>query len=302
VYTHVPVLLAEVVAAMRPADGEVVVDCTVGGGGHSEALLETANCQVVGIDRDPTAIAASLDRLRRFGDRFVAVQGRFSDLAAILDDRGFGQVDGVLADLGVSSPQLDDGGRGFSFSESGPIDMRMDPDAPVRAADLVNQWSEKELADIIYEYGEERHSRRVARAIVAGRPWSDTRTLASAVARAVGRSKGRIHPATRTFQALRIAVNDELGELRALLPVAVERLRAGGRLGVVSFHSLEDRIVKQFIARESGRTAERDPWGNPVGPVRLAAQAPITPSSDDPNPRARSARLRTAVRLPWNRC
>jgi len=289
-----------VVAALRPADGEVFVDCTVGGGGHSESLLEAADCRVVGLDCDPSAIAASRERLQRFGERFTASRARFSELAEVLERTGLDLVDGVLADLGVSSPQLDDPARGFSFSRSGPIDMRMDPDGPVSAADLVNHWSEEALADVIHQFGEERRARRVARAIVAGRPWSDTRALAEAVALAVGRGKGRIHPATRTFQALRMAVNDELGELRALLPVAVDRLRPGGRLAVVSFHSLEDRIVKQFIAREAGRTAERDPWGNPIGPVRLAARPPVIPPPDDPNPRARSARLRAAVRLPWN--
>ncbi|MBW1877346.1 MAG: 16S rRNA (cytosine(1402)-N(4))-methyltransferase RsmH [Deltaproteobacteria bacterium] len=300
VYEHVPVLRREVVTAMGPKDDEVFVDCTLGGGGHSEAILQAAECRVVGIDCDPAAITASRERLQRFGDRFAAVRARFSELARVLDDSGLDLVDGVLADVGVSSPQLDDGARGFSFSRTGPIDMRMDPDGKVCAADLVNHWSAEDLAEVIRRFGEERHARRVARTIVAGRPWNDTRALADTVAKAVGRVKGRIHPATRTFQALRIAVNNELGELRALLPVAVERLRPGGRLAVVSFHSLEDRIVKQFIARETGRTAERDPWGNPIGPVRLVARPPVTPASDDPNPRARSARLRTAVRLPWN--
>jgi len=296
VFEHASVLLAETVAALAPADGDVIVDCTVGGGGHAEALLETAACRVIGLDRDPAAVAAASARLVRFGDRFVAVRARFSELAEVLDALGLGPVQGILADLGVSSPQLDEADRGFSFQQDGPIDMRMDPDAPVSAADLVNDWPETDLADVIYRYGEERRSRAVARAIVAGRPWTSTHALAEAVARVVGRGKGRIHPATRTFQGLRIAVNDELGELERLLPTAVERLAPGGRLAVISFHSLEDRIVKRFVAEQTGRTAERDPWGNPMGEIRLRDARSIAPDSNDPNPRARSARLRCATR------
>lgn len=296
-FEHVPVLLHEVVGALAPADGETLVDCTLGGGGHSEALLEAADCRVIGLDRDPAALSAASERLARFGDRFRAVRARFSEVGAVLDGLGIDQIDGLLADVGVSSPQLDEAARGFSFGRSGPIDMRMDPDAPVSASDLVNSWDEASLAEVIRDFGEERHWRRVARAIVAGRPWTDTVQLAGAIAKVVG-GRERIHPATRTFQGLRIAVNDELGELRRLLPIAVERLRPGGRLAVITFHSLEDRIVKQFLAREAGKGVPRDAWGNPVEPSRLALAPSITPSEDDPNPRARSARLRTAVRLP----
>jgi 16S rRNA (cytosine1402-N4)-methyltransferase len=239
----------------------VIVDCTLGGGGHAEALLD-AGCTVIGIDRDPHALAAAA---RLAGPRFTAVRARFSELSDVLDRLGHGQVDGVLADLGVSSPQLDEAARGFSFREAGPIDMRMDPDAPVSAADLVNGWSEGDLADVIWRYGEEKRSRAVAKAIVAGRPWKDTRALAEAIAKVVGRGAGRIHPATRTFQGIRIAVNDELGEVERMLPQAVARLAPGGRLAVI-------------------RT------------IRLREVRDVAPAPDDPNPRARSARLRTATR------
>jgi 16S rRNA (cytosine1402-N4)-methyltransferase len=298
-FHHQPVLLAEVVEALRPRDGAVLVDCTVGGGGHSAALLRAANCRVIGIDRDPSALSAARASLAQFGDRATLVHARFSELGAVLDRLGLGSVDGILADLGVSSHQLDVAERGFSFRGAGPIDMRMDPTAPTSAADLVNTASEEDLARWIADYGEERHARRVAKRIVAGRPWSDTRALAEAIAQVVGRA-GAIHPATRTFQGLRIAVNDELGEVERLLPVAVERLAPGGRLAVISFHSLEDRIVKQYLQLQSGRTAPRDPYGNPTGPLRLRLLPPVIPQESDPNPRARSARLRSAERLPWN--
>ncbi len=177
----------------------------------------------------------------------------------------------------------------------------MDPDAAISAADLVNTWDEDNLAEVIRDYGEERQWRKVAGAIVAGRPWSDTAELASGIAKALGGRKGdRIHPATRTFQALRIAVNDELGELERLLPIALDRLRPGGRLAIISFHSLEDRMVKQYLAREAGRGMERDPYGNPVVPPRVTAIHDVGTDESDPNPRARSARLRSATRLPWN--
>ncbi len=300
VYHHTPVLLDAALDALAPADGEVFVDCTVGGGGHSLALLERARCTVIGIDRDPEALAAATSRCAPHAARFTAVRASFSSLGRVLDDLGLDRVHGILADLGVSSHQLDTAARGFSFRKAGPVDMRMDPDAPLSAADIVNTWSERELADLLWRYGEERRSRRVARAIVAGRPWSDTASLAEAVARAVGGRPGRIHPATRTFQALRIAVNRELDELEQLLEQSVHRLHPGGRLAVITFHSLEDRIAKRFLARHGGRTAERDPWGNPIGPVHFQVHPAVVPPADDPNPRARSARLRSATRLPWN--
>lgn len=300
VLEHTPVLLREVVDALSPRDGQLFVDCTLGRGGHTEALLEAADCRVIGIDRDPQAIAACRERLARFGKRFVGVRGRFAQLDRHLEACGVARVDGILADVGVSSPQLDDPARGFSFRQAGPIDMRMDPDAPLRAADIVNRYDVEELAQLIRDFGEERHAGRIARAIVAGRPWADTASLAARVEKVAGRpKKGRgIHPATRTFQALRIAVNQELDELRALLPLAVGALRPGGHLAIIAFHSLEDRIVKQFFAVETGHTQERDPYGNPMVAPRLSAsRRPVRPADDDPNPRARSARLRIAVRL-----
>ncbi len=299
-YEHVTVLLDETVDAVHPRDGGVYVDCTLGGGGHTEALLARASCTVVGIDRDPAALSAARLRNQAAGDRFIPVRASFSDLAAVLDKLGIARVDGVLADLGVSSPQLDEAERGFSFRFPGPLDMRMDPDGPVTAATVVNTWPEAELQRIIRDYGEERKWRRVASRIVEGRPWTTTTQLADAVGRVVGRGKGRINPATRTFQGIRIAVNDELGELERLLAVATDHLAPGGWLAVISFHSLEDRLVKQFMARESGKNAERDAYGNKIGSFRLDRPVkPITPAPDDPNPRARSARLRSAQRLEW---
>ncbi len=299
-FHHLSVLADEVVAALRPAAGEVLVDCTLGGGGHAGALLRAADCRVIGIDRDPAALTAASSALSQFGARFTPVHGRFGDLAALLARLGQPEVHGVLADLGVSSHQLDTPERGFSFRFAGPLDMRMDPNASPSAADLVNEASEADLADWIARFGEERRARGVARALVRGRPWSDTATLASAIAGVVGRGTGRIHPATRTFQALRLVVNDELGELERLLPAAAAALVPGGRLAVIAFHSLEDRMVKQFLAAESGKSAPKDPYGHPIGTVRLRPLPPVSPSDSDPNPRARSARLRSAVRLPWN--
>ena len=295
-FHHVTVLLEESVDALAPRDGGVYVDCTLGGGGHAAALLSAADCTVIGIDRDPAALSAAAERCGT--TRLKTVRGSFGDLRAHLETLGIARVDGVLADLGVSSHQIDTAERGFSFRFSGPIDMRMDPDAPLSAADLVNDWGERELADAIWQYGEERRSRRVARAIVSGRPWSDTSSLAAAVAAAVGGKQRRIHPATRTFQALRIAVNDELGELERLLPAALDHLNVGGRLAIITFQSLDDRICKRFLARHAGRNAPRDAYGNPMEPPKLRLLPARTPSPQDPNPRARSARLRAAERLP----
>lgn len=299
-YHHESVLLEPVLAALVPADGEIHVDCTLGGGGHAAALLRAVRCTVVGLDRDPAALEAARTAAGPHGDRLITIRGAFSELPELLDRHGIGQVHGILADLGVSSHQLDTPGRGFSFRTAGPVDMRMDPDAPVSAADLVNHWSEDDLADLIRRLGEDRQARKIARAIVAERPFRDTKRLAEVVAAAVGGPPSRIHPATRTFQALRMTVNRELEELEALLPAAVHRLVPGGRLAVVTFHSLEDRLVKRFLDQAAGKGRPRDAYGNPIGPVLLSLRPPVVPSEDDPNPRARSARLRSAVRLPWN--
>lgn len=298
-WPHTSVLLPETLAALAPKDGERFVDCTAGAGGHAEALLSAADCAVLLIDRDPSALAIARERLARFGDRAKFFQGSFGDLKMILDEAGWSAVDGVLADLGVSSIQLDTPNRGFSFRLDGAVDMRMDPSAELSASDLVETWTEEDLTHVIATYGEERHARRIARAIVQKRPFKNTLELAAAIAAVVPtHGPPRIHPATRTFQALRIQVNDELGQLNKLLPAAVEALRPGGRLAILSFHSLEDRIVKQFLALESGRTAPRNAYGHPVTAPRLSAPPSQIPSADDPNPRARSARLRTGVRLP----
>ena len=297
---HIPVLLEEVVAGLCPADGEVFVDCTLGRGGHSEELLAAADCKVIGLDRDPEAVDASSRRLEVYGSRFSGYHAPFSALESVLETAGLSSVDGVLADLGVSSPQLDEPGRGFSFRQSGPVDMRMDPTASLDAATIVNTWEQVDLARILKEFGEEPRARAVAAAIVAGRPWADTRTLAAAVARVAGPTR-KIHRATKTFQALRIVVNDELGELRRLLPASLRVLGSGGRLAVIAFHSLEDRIVKQFIALESGRTGPRDVFGHPTVAPRLDRPAGLIKAGlEESNPRARSARLRIATRLTWD--
>jgi 16S rRNA (cytosine1402-N4)-methyltransferase len=304
---HLPVLRDEVVAALAPRDGAVYVDGTFGGGGYSEALLAAAECAVIGIDRDPEAIRRGAALKARHGGRLTLIEGRFGEMAEHIQGLGIAAVDGVALDLGVSSPQLDQPERGFSFREDGPLDMRMAASGET-AADLVNTLPEKELADLIWRYGEERHARRVARAIGETRGTAHiTRTteLADLVRRIVPRSPDGIDPATRTFQALRIAVNDELGELERGLGAAETVLKIGGRLAVVSFHSLEDRAVKTFLAARSGtgagvsRHAPADPKRR-LGPsFRLLSRRPIRPSEAElqRNARARSARLRAAERL-----
>lgn len=295
-FHHISVLLNETTDALHPVDGGTYVDCTLGGGGHTERLLSMADCTVIGFDRDPDAIAAASVRLARFGDRFRPVRTTFAELPAALASLGLEQVDGILADFGVSSHQLDIAERGFSFRNAGPIDMRMDTDAELSAETLVNEASEDELGRIVRDYGEERRWRRVARTLVDGRPWSNTAELAAAIEKAVGGKHERIHKATRSFQGLRIAVNDELGQVERLLPAAVQAVRPGGHLAFIAFHSLEDRLVKRFFYAEAGRTGPKDAYGNPTAPVRLSTLRLIRPTDDDPNPRARSARLRTAMR------
>jgi 16S rRNA (cytosine1402-N4)-methyltransferase len=300
---HVPVMLEEVVEALRPRDRAIYVDGTFGGGGYSEALLSRADCTVYGIDRDAAAIARGQGLAERYAGRLTLIHGRFSEMDELLATHGVTQADGVALDLGVSSFQLDEAERGFSFGSDGPLDMRMNDREGATAADLVNTLPESELADILFRYGEEKRARAVARAIVAARPIARTLELANIVERVVGRGAQRIHPATRTFQALRIAVNDELGELERGLDAAERVLKPEGRLAVVSFHSLEDRIVKQFLAERSGRVSQ----GSRHAPARAQAEEatfrqpgknPVPPTDAEirVNPRARSARLRTAVR------
>ncbi|HEY6330102.1 MAG TPA: 16S rRNA (cytosine(1402)-N(4))-methyltransferase RsmH [Blastocatellia bacterium] len=256
-YEHRPVLLAEVLRTLEPERGGTFVDCTLGLGGHSEAFLSAApDVEVIGMDADSESIEMASRRLERFGSQFRAVHSNFKELERVLDELGIEKVRGILADLGISSYQLGLPERGFSFQQEAPLDMRMDRNQPKTAASLVNNLDESELADIIYQYGEEKGSRRIARLIVkerANHPIETTSQLASIVVRAV-RVKGhwRIHPATRTFQALRIAVNEELEGLPEFISTAISRLEPHGKLGIISFHSLEDRIVKTAFRRESG--------------------------------------------------
>jgi 16S rRNA (cytosine1402-N4)-methyltransferase len=285
-------MVTEALRWLEPARGGVFVDCTLGLGGHTAALLEGGASRVVAIDRDEEAIAMARQRLGAFGDRVDIVHADYRDLGAVLDDRRLEHIDGVLADLGVSSMQLDALDRGFSFRGDAPLDMRMDRSRGATAAERLREVSEGDLADVIYRYGEERHSRRIARAVVRAReehPIATTGQLAELVRRAVPhRGWQRIDPATRTFQALRIWVNGELEGLDRFLGDAVSRLRAGARLVVIAFHSLEDRIVKHTL-----RALDRE-----AGVVRVLTPRPEVPGDDEiaQNPRARSAKLRAAER------
>lgn len=291
---HEPVLLAEIVAALAPLAGGRVVDGTFGAGGYSRALMK-AGARVCAIDRDPQAAAFAGPLGVKYPERFQFVAGKFSELDSLCADAA----DGVVLDLGVSSMQLEDGGRGFSFRRQGPLDMRMGATGPT-AGDLVNGASEKALAEIFARLGEERRARAVARAIVAARekaPIATTTELAAIVAGAVGGRAGPIHPATRSFQALRIAVNDELGELVEGLFAAERLLTEGGRLAVVSFHSLEDRIVKRFFRPQVTASRHRPPRPTPAVAWKDVRRA-VRPSAEEiaANPRARSATLRSGVR------
>lgn len=304
-YTHKPVLYQEVLAALKPAPGRRYIDGTVGGGGHARGILDASSPdgQLLGMDADPETLQVARDRLAPFGPRVMLAYGNFVRLEEIAKQSGFYPAHGVLLDLGLSSLQLNDAARGFSFLYDGPLDMRMDPKLGQTAADLVNDLSGKELTDLLWRYGEERYARRIARAIVSARPLQTTAELARVVARAVGQ-RGRIHPATRTFQALRIAVNDELGALEAVLPQAVRVLAPAGRLAVIAFHSLEDRLVKAFFRQES-----RDCICPPEMPtcvcghkasLNVVTRRPVVPSAEEKsdNPRSRSAKLRVAEKLP----
>jgi 16S rRNA (cytosine1402-N4)-methyltransferase len=283
---HVPVLLGQVLGVLEPQRGGLFVDCTLGLGGHTRALLETGATRVIGLDRDRTALAVAATRLAAFGERVECVHADYRQLPAVLDARGVERVQGVLADLGVSSMQFDAEGRGFSFRRDEPLDMRMDQSTGPTAADLVNQTGEEELANAIYEFGEERYSRRISRALVAARPITTTGELAAVVRRAVP-TKGwqRIDPATRTFQALRIWVNGELEGLDRFVTDAADRLEPGARLAVITFHSLEDRIVKHTM---------RGLAADVPGAFRVLTKKPIVPSEEEiaGNHRARSAKLR----------
>jgi len=305
---HVPVMLQEVLGTLAPREGASYLDGTFGGGGYARAILSAARCTLYAIDRDPDAIARGAALAAEFPGRLVLVEGRFGSMLELLAARGVARLDGVVLDLGVSSFQLDQAGRGFSFRADGPLDMRMEKQGP-SAAELVNRLPEAELARILWELGEERHSRRIARAIVAARqeaPIETTGRLVQVIHSVMPRDPSGIDSATRSFQALRLAVNDELGEVERGLAAAARLLAPGGRLVVVAFHSLEDRIVKRFMQQAAGRA----PGASRHAPAAiLAPRAPaefrlITPNALRPteaetaaNPRARSARLRALEKL-----
>jgi 16S rRNA (cytosine1402-N4)-methyltransferase len=304
--SHIPVLLNEMLAALAPRDGGIYLDGTFGGGGYAEALLKSARCTVWALDRDPAAIARGANLAACHPGHLHLLHGNFANLLALLTAHGVTTLDGVVLDLGVSSFQLDAPERGFSFRTDGPLDMRMDPAGPT-AADLVNTLPERELAEILFTFGEERASRRIARAIVASRgraPIATTTQLAGIIRAALPPDHSGTDPATRSFQALRIRVNDELGQIERALAQAAAMLRPGGRLVVVAFHSLEDRLVKRFMTGLSGRApapSRHDPGSltdRTRASFRLLTPRPLRPSAAEAaaNPRARSARLRAAER------
>lgn len=305
---HIPVLLAEVLETLQPGPGQRIIDGTFGAGGYTRAILEAAPCEVLALDRDPSAIAGGASLVDQYAPRLKLVESEFGRLDAVAEEQGFAPVDGVVLDIGVSSMQLDTPGRGFSFQQDGPLDMRMAASG-LTAADVVNTFEEARIADILFQLGEEHRSRAVARAIVKHRmqkPFATTLELAEVVSRALGgrRHDQKVHPATRTFQALRIYVNDELGELQRALAAAERILKPSGRLVVVTFHSLEDRIVKRFLTRRSGaspRASRHQPeiceqFDAPS--FQIVNRRPLTSQKGEleVNPRARSARLRRAVR------
>jgi len=302
---HVPVLYQEVIRGLQPSAMGRYIDGTVGLGGHAFGLLEAAspNGELLGLDLDPAALQLAAEKLKPFGARAHLAHSSYREMAAQAARLGWEAVDGILLDLGLSSLQLDTAERGFAFKQDGPLDMRFDPAIPFTAHDLVNKAPEEELADLLFQYGEERSARKVARAIVNARPIESTGQLAEVVGATLGFRRGELHPATRTFQALRIAVNNELETVATSLPPAVELLKPGGRFAVISFHSLEDRIVKTFFQRES-----RDcicPPEQPVctcghrAQVKVVTRKPIVPSLGEAkqNPRSRSAKLRIVEKI-----
>jgi 16S rRNA (cytosine1402-N4)-methyltransferase len=301
-------MLPQVLAGLNAGSGLHFIDCTVNGGGHAEGILSqsTPNGRVLGLDADAQAIARGTERLRSFGGRVEFVHRNFSHLRAAAEQTGQGKVHGILFDLGISSAQIAASQRGFSWQQEGPLDMRMDQSQVLTAATIVNTWDQKSLADIIWKFGEERYARRIARHIVEQRrvrPLTLVSELASVVRAVYGKGRHRIHPATRTFQALRIAVNRELENLRIALEQAQDLLITGGRLAVIAFHSLEDRIVKQFMLRASGRCVcpanVPDCVCNPHESLRILTRKPLRPYQREveSNPRSRSARLRIAERI-----
>ncbi len=302
---HVSVLYQPIITALRPRSPGLYVDATVGAGGHAWGILEQCSPkgQLLGLDVDPRALELSHQRLFSFKNRYHLFHSSYTSLSSQLLTLGWDHVDGIVIDLGVSSMQIDSPERGFSFQKDGPLDMRFNPSQPVSAADIVNTYSEKDLADLIWKYGEERNSYRIARAIIQNRPFNSTLALAKVIARSSGKPAGRIHPATRTFQALRIAVNNELDSLEEFLPQAINALASGGRLAVISFHSLEDRITKQFFKQES-RDCICPPeqlecnCGHKAS-IREITRHPIEADENEKktNSRARSAKLRVAEKI-----
>jgi 16S rRNA (cytosine1402-N4)-methyltransferase len=301
---HHPVLAQEVVALLVPKPGFLIVDATCGGGGHTEALLENG-ANVVALDQDPDAIRYVTEHLTRFGRRIIVRQANFRHADKVLDELGIGAIDGALLDLGVSSQQLGNAERGFSLLRNGPLDMRMDPQTRLTAATIVNEYSAEQLTRLFRELGEEPAARRIASLIVKIRkivPFSETLPLARTIEKAVGRH-GRLHPATQVFQALRMEVNDELGALQEGLRVLTARLRTGGRIAVISFHSLEDRMVKDFFRNHSREWLDRPEWPapqrNPDYDLKLITTKPVEPAQEEQraNPRSRSAKLRVAEKI-----
>lgn len=297
-FQHTPVLLTEVIEALALPPDARVVDCTFGGGGHTEAAL-AAGANVLGLDRDPEAIRHGADAVRRYKGRLTLDHAPFSDLRGALVRRGWTAVDAVMADLGVSSHQLDQPARGFSFRHSGPVDFRMDPTSGVPLSAWLETVDEATLAGVLREHGDVSQARRVAAAILAGRPFRDTVALADTIARALGGRTRRTHPATTAFQALRIALNREMDELDTLLRTLPDVLVPGGRLAILTFHSGEDARVKATLRAGSVSALPRDAYGHPVGNAVWSQLRDRSPATSDPNPRARSARLRTATRSPW---
>ena len=302
---HQPVLYKEIIHALQPKRGGRYVDGTVGAGGHARGILEASapDGQLLGLDVDPQALALARETLAPYEQRVHLAQASYTTLSAQLQKLQWDSVDGIVLDLGASSMQFDTPERGFSFQNDAPLDMRFGPHALQTAADIVNTFDERELADLIYEYGEDRDSRKIARAIVNKRPLQTTRELVAVIEAVSPRRGDRVHPATKTFQALRIAVNDELASIKTVLPQAVASLKSGGRLAVISFHSLEDRIVKEFF-REQSKDLVNPPYEQLYVVERKAiikevTRKPITPSEEETkdNPRARSAKLRIAEKM-----
>jgi 16S rRNA (cytosine1402-N4)-methyltransferase len=302
---HIPVLYQAVLDLLRPVSGGHYIDGTLGAGGHTRGILldSSPDGLVAGFDRDPRALDLAKRNLAEFGDRVIYIKDSYKNFHSYLNNLNWHNVDGILLDLGISSMQLDIPERGFSFRYDGPLDMRFDPDQPLTAADLVNESTRDELIDILFTYGEEKLARKIADAIIANRPLVSTKDLAQTVQKVARNPKSKIHPATRTFQALRIAVNQELDALKAFLPEALESLNSGGRLAIIAFHSLEDRIVKQFFRLES-----RDCICPPDVPICVCGhkarikeltRRPIQPEEAeiDRNPRARSAKMRVAEKI-----